>query len=121
MARPDLGESALRQQIGGRDVLVEQLHHLLDRADRLADTLDLLVVPFSSTGHPALGGAFHVFAFGNTGLPNLAWLESVTASQVIDDPTSVREYAIAHAGASQAALDRVSSLDLIRQTAEELS
>lgn len=61
LTRPDpvqlvafVGESALRQLIGTREVMADQLRHLRDAMKR--PNVDLRVIPFDSGWHPALEG-----------------------------------------------------------------
>jgi transcriptional regulator with XRE-family HTH domain len=51
-----LGQSALNQNIGGRDVMIGQLDHLLEMAAR--PNIELRVVPDHRGWHPGLEGAF---------------------------------------------------------------
>jgi hypothetical protein len=53
-----VGEAALRQVIGNRQVMVEQLRHLLNMAKK--PNVDLRVVPYTTGWHPALEGAFYL-------------------------------------------------------------
>ncbi|MDA3648628.1 helix-turn-helix domain-containing protein [Saccharopolyspora indica] len=116
-----MSEAVLRQEIGGPEVLRTQLEHLLTLIDDLPDTLDLRVVPFSSRGHEALGGsAFYLMTFPNGRLPTVLWQETVTSTQLIIDPMTVREYSIAHKTAVQAALSREESRSLIKKISTEL-
>lgn len=115
-----MSEAALHQQIGGREVLLGQLRHLIAMIERL-DTLDVLIVPFSARGHAALGGSFYLFTFPSPTLPSLAWLQTLTAGAIVDDPTMVREYSIAHASAVGVALSRIDSVGLINQRVRDLS
>ncbi len=49
-----VGEGALRQLIGTREVMAEQLRHLRDAMEW--PNVDLRVIPFDSGWHPALEG-----------------------------------------------------------------
>lgn len=49
-----VGEAALRQRIGGRDVMVEQMDFLVEMARQ--PNVDIRIVPFDSDWHPALVG-----------------------------------------------------------------
>src|SRR5215467_571765 len=51
-----IDESALRRPLGGREVMREQLIHLIELADRPQITLQ--VMPFDRGGHSAAGGSF---------------------------------------------------------------
>jgi transcriptional regulator with XRE-family HTH domain len=117
-----MSESTIRQQVGGPRVLERQLRHLLDLVERLPDILDVRVVPYTATGHPAMGGSsFNLMTFPSAMLPTLTWQETVTSTQLIEDPLTVREYSLSYAEIKRAALDRHDSVDLITQAAMELS
>ncbi|GAB3498055.1 DUF5753 domain-containing protein [Amycolatopsis cihanbeyliensis] len=115
-----LSEAALRQQIGGPEVLRRQLLHLVQRIEDHPALLTVLIVPFAAPGHDALDGSFHVLSFSKPNLPSIAWVEMVTSMQLIEDPVQVKEYDIAHASATDVALNPVDSLELIKQTAKDL-
>jgi transcriptional regulator with XRE-family HTH domain len=51
-----VGEATLSQLIGSREVMAEQLRHLLTMAER--SNVDLRVIPYDSGWHPALEGPF---------------------------------------------------------------
>ncbi len=115
-----MSEAALRQQIGGPDVLANQLRHLSKLINEHPDTLDIRIVPFTATGHNAMGSSnFHILAFPGGTLPTLVWQETVTSTQLIDDFQMVREYALAHATTVESALDRKASLAMINRLAKE--
>ncbi|WP_338595868.1 helix-turn-helix transcriptional regulator [Saccharopolyspora sp. SCSIO 74807] len=111
-----MSEAALRQQVGGAGVLAAQLEHLLDLAERLPENLDIRVVPYTATGHHAMGGStFHLVNFPSGDVPALAWQETVTSAELIVDPIRTREYDIAHGEATRSALNRSTSLELIAE------
>lgn len=56
-----IGQAALLQEIGGRQVLRGQLQYLLT----VSEKIDLRVVPFSADWHPALEGAWSVIRSAN--------------------------------------------------------
>ncbi|MEU4443427.1 helix-turn-helix transcriptional regulator [Actinosynnema sp. NPDC050801] len=114
-------ESALRQQVGGREVMAGQLRHLVDRIEELPDTLDVRIIPFSADYYNALGGSnFYIFGFASSRLPEIVWQETITSTDLIDQPMRMREYALAHDQAAGFALDRSESLGLIGQIRREL-
>ncbi|WP_173124858.1 helix-turn-helix domain-containing protein [Kibdelosporangium persicum] len=51
-----IGQTALVQQVGGREVLRSQLMHLLE----IGEQVDLRVVPFTAGWHPALEGPWYL-------------------------------------------------------------
>jgi len=116
-----MSEASIRQQIGGRQVLARQLAHLVEQVEAHQPRLQVRVIPFTVTGHPVLGApTFHLLGFPSTRLPELVWLDTVTAMLLIDDPIAVHDFRLAHAAGADTALDVVDSLDLITQAAQEL-
>lgn len=57
-----LGRSALHQGIGGRQVMIEQLAHLLEMATR--PNIEIRIVPDDRGWHPGLEGAFTLIESG---------------------------------------------------------
>lgn len=51
-----IGEAALRARIGGPEVMLDQLRHLLKMSELL--TVDLFVVPADTDWHPGMDGTF---------------------------------------------------------------
>lgn len=116
-----MSEAALYQQIGGPEVLAEQLKHLEKSIETLWETLVLRVVPFEATGHHAMGGSsFYLMTFPSGQLPTLLWQETVTSTQLIFDPITVREYSLAHTEATKCALSREDTLNRIRDAYKRL-
>ncbi|WP_190821132.1 DUF5753 domain-containing protein [Saccharopolyspora pogona] len=116
-----MSEAALYQQIGGPQVLAEQLKHLEKSIEALWETLALQVVPFEARGHHAMGGSsFYLMTFPSGQLPTLLWQETVTSTQLIFDPMTVREYSLAHTEAIKCALSRKDSLKQIREAYKRL-
>lgn len=114
-------ELALRQQIGGPQVLARQLDHLVDRIEEHAPHVQVHIVPFTVTGHPALGvPVFHLLGFPSTRISDLVWVDTVPGMLSFDDPVAVHDFRLAHAAAVDAALPAVDSLRLIKEAAREL-
>lgn len=115
-----LSETALRQQVGGPAVLARQLRHLVAVVEELQPHVEIRVLPFSSTGHPALGApSFHIMGFASTRVSDLVWSDNAVAMAVIDDPVTVHGFRLAHAAAHDVALPAVDSLRLIEEVARE--
>ncbi|MEV0089735.1 DUF5753 domain-containing protein [Saccharopolyspora sp. NPDC050642] len=111
-----MSEAAIRQQVGGEEVHKAQLKHLAGLIDQYPESLEIRVVPFQATGHPAMGGSgFSLMTFPSGQLPTLLWQETVTSTQLIMDSLTTREYGLAHAEATKSALSREDSYALIKQ------
>jgi transcriptional regulator with XRE-family HTH domain len=117
-----MSEAALRQQVGGRRVMARQLAQIAERIDELAPRLQVRIIPFTSTGHPALGApSFHILGFASTRLPDLVWVETINGMHLVDDPVGVHEHRLIQAAAEDGALDVVDSLTLIKEIAGEFA
>jgi len=85
-----LDESVLRRPIGGRQVMVAQLKHLLEAASLPHITLQ--VVPFRHGGHAGAGGAFTILRFAAPDLPDVVYLEQLTSALYLDGRKDVDHY-----------------------------
>jgi transcriptional regulator with XRE-family HTH domain len=87
-----LGEAALRQQVGGADVLRAQLRHLA-RLGRGGFPATIQVVPFTAGAHGANGG-FAILQFGPALPPGLVVVDGPGDGGIyLDAPESVTAYA----------------------------
>jgi hypothetical protein len=57
----------------------------------------------------------------NSRLPELIWQETITSTDLIDQPMRMREYNLAYNQAMSYALDRTESLAMIEQAAKEFA
>ncbi|GAB2653223.1 helix-turn-helix transcriptional regulator [Saccharopolyspora gloriosae] len=119
--RTIMTEAALRQQIGGRLTLRNQLNHLANLIEKQEDHVEVWIVPFEATGGDALGGSsFLLLDFPSGRLPTMLWQETVTSTRLTSSQLAVREYSIAVSSAAEHSLSREDSLKLIKKAASEL-
>jgi transcriptional regulator with XRE-family HTH domain len=85
-----IDEAALRRPIGGRAVMREQIRYLISMCEHPAVTLQVL--PFSSGGHPALGGPFTILRFAEPDLRDVVYIEQLTSALYLDRPADVDSY-----------------------------
>ena len=117
-----MAEAALRQQVGGTAVLAGQLEHVLRLLDWHADTLDLRIIPFEAGAYGAAGSSvFHLLEFSSYKVRRLAWHETVTTLQLLDDEESVHSYDMCFANALDHAADREDSKKLITTALEDIT
>lgn len=113
-----LGETALRQKIGGPTTMRGQLEHLITMAGHPSITLQVL--PHSAGAHAALNGSFAHLGFETTPAPlEIVYVEYNTGSLYLDEPDEVAAYSQTFELQQAAALPPAESLDLIRKLAEE--
>ncbi|MEU4557673.1 helix-turn-helix transcriptional regulator [Actinoplanes sp. NPDC023936] len=119
LERPDaprlwavLDEAVLRRPIGGPEVLREQIQALLDVCDSPA--VRLQVMPFSSGGHAAAGGAFTILRFPHEKLPDVVYIEHLTSGLYLERREEVDHYAAAFGRLSIEAEHPSRTPDLLR-------
>ena len=83
-------EAALRRPIGGREVMRSQLERLIEATKE--PNITLQVMPFSSGGHAAEGGAFTIMRFPEVDLPDVVYLEQLTSALYLDKRDDVERY-----------------------------
>lgn len=116
-----ISEAALRQQIGGTTVLRNQLDHLIRMVEDHADTVEVLIIPFTAVWCGLFGAAtLHLIDFAKAALPTVVWHESVTSGGIIDDTAKVRDLAMSFEEGRSRTLSREDSLRLITQSKKEL-
>lgn len=117
-----LGEGALRTEVGGPEVLAEQLRYLLDAIDEYAETLEVRVLPFAAGSCTALGSTtFHVLTFPDPAVPPVAWHETAISLELLDERTRVQQYELIFDEALSKVADREASQDLVRARLRELT
>ncbi|MFJ2604777.1 Scr1 family TA system antitoxin-like transcriptional regulator [Streptomyces sp. NPDC087425] len=82
-----LGEAALCQEIGGREVMRGQLGRLL--ALEADPRVNVQILPFSSGVHAGMTGAFNIFRFHSD--PNIVYTEGYGTGYPTADPDTVRD------------------------------
>ncbi|MDG4828933.1 helix-turn-helix transcriptional regulator [Solwaraspora sp. WMMD1047] len=102
-----LDEATLHRQTGGREVIREQLRHLVTLAEAGRTTIQVL--PFTSTTYTPLG-QFVIVRFAESGDSDVVYLESTGVEDVLDHPEAVTAHLRTFAALQQAALSPAESL-----------
>jgi transcriptional regulator with XRE-family HTH domain len=111
-----IGEWALRQRVGGKAVLTEQLQHLVVSADEARITVQ--VVPIGDDWHPGLAGPFMLFNFADTA--SIVHLEHHRSGVFLYDDGDVKAYKIATAVVGRTALSPADSVTFINSLIKKL-
>lgn len=116
-----IGQTVLRQEVGGRAVLCRQLEHLIHVIETRREHVEVRVMPFGAGAHPLLGGTLQILSFASPWVPDMVWLDWVTTVVgLIDRRQTVLELTASFEESFHRALDREASLALIRQTRQEM-
>ncbi|MER5220450.1 helix-turn-helix domain-containing protein [Streptomyces flaveus] len=110
-----LDEAVLYRPMGGREVMRNQLAHLLSlRSQR---RVKLQVLPFSAGQHPGLPGAFNLLRFDDD--PDIVYTEDFIQGHMTANPDSVSEGCLHYDQLQAAALSVQDSAALIARVMEE--
>ncbi|MFE9170821.1 helix-turn-helix domain-containing protein [Streptomyces kebangsaanensis] len=85
-----LDEAALRRPYGDREVMRDQLQHLIEVSER--PNVRLQVMPFSFGGHAGESGAFTILSFPESDLSDVVYLEQLTSALYLDKREDVAQY-----------------------------
>ncbi|MFI6217352.1 helix-turn-helix domain-containing protein [Nocardia brasiliensis] len=85
-----LDEAVLHRPIGGRDVLRNQIRHLVTMSDKRNVTIQVL--PYRAGGHPAAGSSFTMLRFTERELPDIVYLEQLTSALYLDRREDLQLY-----------------------------
>ncbi|UPT20361.1 helix-turn-helix transcriptional regulator [Thermobifida alba] len=107
-------ETVLRRPFGGRDLMAEQLAHLLEEAQE--PHISLHVIPFETEYHPGFPEAFTLYSLHDR--PDILYLETRRSSSATTD---IGDYARVFRDLLGAALPPSASRELIAQIQGEFS
>ncbi|WP_328683040.1 helix-turn-helix domain-containing protein [Streptomyces sp. NBC_00343] len=111
-----VNEGSLRNVIGSRALMREQLERVLESAELPSVTLQIL--PFDSGTYPATG-TFTMLGFPAPEDPDLVYRDGITDAVYLEGEHHVREYTKAFDGLRAAALSPQRSVQLIKSVLKE--
>ncbi|MFD9944133.1 helix-turn-helix domain-containing protein [Nonomuraea sp. NPDC059023] len=109
-----LDEGVLTRPIGSEEIMAEQLAHLAGMDDH--PRVHLRILPHNAWLTTGLQGAFMLA--GGPAMPDTAYLESITLSQITADPSRVLDIKSRYEMLHGEALPRRASLQLIEEKAQ---
>ncbi|MFB4197076.1 helix-turn-helix domain-containing protein [Streptomyces carpaticus] len=113
-----LSESVLRRNVGGANVMREQLQHLADVAHR--PKVQLQVLPFDGESYVPASFSFSILRFDQDASTDVVYLEDYMDADYLDRPDAVRTYSALWARLQAAALGPEESRRHILRVAGEV-
>jgi transcriptional regulator with XRE-family HTH domain len=114
-----LDEAALRRQVGGPDVMIGQISHLIEMAQR--PNIIVQILPFQGGAHIGMTGPFTLLRFpGPPAASYIAYLENMTDELFIESEAESYHYLLAYDRLTEKALGPTESSILAAQIAGEL-
>jgi transcriptional regulator with XRE-family HTH domain len=112
-----LDESVLLRVLGSREVMRDQLAHLLATAARPNVTVQ--IVPLDVTNASAPSFPITYLRFGGFDLPDVVYLEHIKSANFLEDRDETEEYRLALDRLADEALEPRESVRLLRETLEQ--
>lgn len=113
-----LDEAALRRPYGDREVMRDQLRHLIEVSEHPNVTLQ--VMPFSFGGHAGESGAFTMLRFPESDLSDIVYLEQLTSALYLDKREEVALYEKAMGRLCEESPDPAGTRDVLRELLRHL-
>lgn len=107
-----IDEVALRRLVGGPDVMVEQLDHLLAMAKLPHVTIQ--VIPFKAGAYGAMSGPLMILGFPEEDEPESAYVESLTGMHTVENQEHVSALVAVWDSAADTALSSMATTKFIR-------
>jgi len=85
-----INESVLRRNVGGNEVMYEQVEMLAKERDPANVTVQVL--SFNSGAHPAMTGPFQILTFHDPGDLGIVHVESAMTAITLEQPEELRRY-----------------------------
>jgi hypothetical protein len=109
-----LDEGALQRQVGGPEVMAEQITHLIDMAGN--PNIILQILPFSMGAHIGIAGSFTLLSFpGPPTGSQIVYLENLTDELFIESEAQAYQYSLAFDRLSELALAPEESITFATQ------
>lgn len=111
-----LSEGALRQLVGGPEVMRAQLGHLIE-IGHTKPNVNLQVLPFSAGGHAATSGPFAIMRFPEAPDLGVVYLEGQTGGIYLESSDEVARYTLVSEHLRASALSTTATVRLIEEVA----
>lgn len=113
-----INEAALRQLVGGAEVMQEKHGHLVEMST--LPNVEIQVLPFAAGATPAMGSPFIILSFAEPEDPDIAFSEHLTGCVYVEDPAAVESYSLNFGALQDTALSPAASTEFIESIAGEL-
>jgi len=113
-----MDEAALHRRVGSREIMREQIEHLMELSSR--KTMFLQFIPFTSGAYPALDLSFVILGFPDQADPDVAAIGYPTGVLWIEEVDDVQRYNVLFHHLQAAALSLADSAALLTSALKDL-
>ncbi|WP_299537850.1 helix-turn-helix transcriptional regulator [uncultured Streptomyces sp.] len=87
-----IDEAALHRVVGGRQIMIEQLEHLVEQSKLPHVTVQVL--PFDMGAHPGVNGQYAILEFPDAADSSVVYIEGVTSDLYLEKANDVQRYSV---------------------------
>ncbi|MFD0153593.1 helix-turn-helix domain-containing protein [Streptomyces sp. NPDC127132] len=87
-----IDEGALHRIVGSRQLMVQQLEHLIEQSHLPHVTVQ--VIPFEMGAHPGISGQYSILEFPDTSDSSVVYIEGVTSDLYLEKAQDVGKYSV---------------------------
>ncbi len=87
-----IDESALRRVVGDKQVMIDQLEHLVEQSHLPHVTVQVL--PFEMGAHPGINGQYAILEFPDAADSSVVYIEGVTSDLYLEKANDVQRYSV---------------------------
>ncbi|WP_411082698.1 helix-turn-helix domain-containing protein [Streptomyces sp. cmx-18-6] len=87
-----IDESALRRKVGDKQVMIDQLEHLIEQSHLPHVTVQVL--PFEMGAHPGINGQYAILEFPDAADSSVVYIEGVTSDLYLEKAHDVQRYSV---------------------------
>ncbi|MER6182460.1 MULTISPECIES: helix-turn-helix transcriptional regulator [unclassified Streptomyces] len=112
-----LDEAALRREVGNRQVMIEQLEHLIEMSQLPHVTVQM--IPFTMGAHPGVSGQYAILEFPDAADSSVVYIEGVTSDLYLEKAQDVQKYSVMYEHLRAQALNVDQSREFISGIAKD--
>ncbi|WP_199550935.1 helix-turn-helix transcriptional regulator [Streptomyces sp. N35] len=112
-----LDEAALRRVVGNKQLMIEQLEHLVEMSHLPHVTVQ--VIPFDMGAHPGVNGQYAILEFPDTADSSVVYIEGVTSDLYLEKANDVHKYSVMYEHLRAQALNVEQTRQFITEIAKE--
>ncbi|MCP3768759.1 MULTISPECIES: helix-turn-helix domain-containing protein [Streptomyces] len=112
-----LDEASLRRVVGSRQIMREQLEHVMELSQQPHITVQVL--PFEVGAHSGINGQYSILEFADAADSSVVYIEGVTSDLYLEKPHDVQKYTVMYEHLRAQALNVEQSRQLVERLAKE--
>ncbi|MCX4906369.1 helix-turn-helix transcriptional regulator [Streptomyces sp. NBC_00878] len=112
-----LDEAALRRAVGNKQVMIEQLEHLVEMSH--VPHVTVQVIPFTMGAHPGVSGQYAILEFPDAADSSVVYIEGVTSDLYLEKANDVQKYSVMYEHLRAQALNADQSREFIADVAKD--